>query len=253
VKLLRETWIVFERYFGKSLSSLPYMGVSLAQPVLYLVLFAPLLKSVAAVPGFPGGGAYNVFVPGLLVQLGLFSATSGGWGLIAEVKAGVIERLRVTPASRAALLLGRTLRDIAMLLLQASLIVVAAVPFGLTLRLPGVLLAFVLMALIALLMASVSHAAALLLRDENTFGAIVFSATLPLLLLSGVLLPMSLAPVWLQDVSAFNPLLYAVDAQRSLFANQVANATVLKGFVAIGSLALLSLVAAARAFGRAAA
>lgn len=253
MKLLRETWIVFERYFGKSLSSLPYMGVSLAQPVLYLVLFAPLLKSVAAVPGFPGGGAYNVFVPGLLVQLGLFSATSGGWGLIAEVKAGVIERLRVTPASRAALLLGRTLRDIAMLLLQASLIVVAAVPFGLTLRLPGVLLAFVLMALIALLMASVSHAAALLLRDENTFGAIVFSATLPLLLLSGVLLPMSLAPVWLQDVSAFNPLLYAVDAQRSLFANQVANATVLKGFVAIGSLALLSLVAAARAFGRAAA
>jgi ABC-2 type transport system permease protein len=253
MKLLRETWIVFERYFGKSLSSLPYMGVSLAQPVLYLVLFAPLLKSVAAVPGFPRGGAYNVFVPGLLVQLGLFSATSGGWGLIAEVKAGVIERLRVTPASRAALLLGRTLRDIAMLVLQALLIVVAAVPFGLTLRLPGVLLAFVLMALIALLMASVSHAAALLLRDENTFGAIVFSATLPLLLLSGVLLPMSLAPVWLQDVSAFNPLLYAVDAQRSLFANQVANAAVLKGFVAVGGLALLSLVAAARAFGRAAA
>src|SRR5262245_5129450 len=100
--LLRDTWTVFRRYFGKSLSSLPYMGVSLAQPILYLVLFAPLLKSVASVPGFPGGGAYNVFVPGLLVQLGLFSATSGGWGLIAEVKAGVIERMRVTPASRLA-------------------------------------------------------------------------------------------------------------------------------------------------------
>lgn len=251
MNLALDTWIIFRRYMGKSLSSLPYMGVSLAQPVLYLLLFAPLLKSVASVPGFPGGGAYNVFVPGLLVQLGLFSATSGGWGLIAEVRAGVIERMRVTPTSRLGLLLGRTLRDVVMLMMQAALIVVAAVPLGLSLRLPGVVLAFGLMALIALLMASVSHVAALLLRDENTFGAIVFSATLPLLLLSGVLLPMSLAPAWLQDVSAFNPLLYAVEAQRSLFANDVADVSVLKGYSAVGVLALVAVIAAARSFGRA--
>ncbi|HEV2216853.1 MAG TPA: ABC transporter permease [Candidatus Dormibacteraeota bacterium] len=248
---LTDTWLVFQRYMGKSLSSLLYMGVSLAQPALYLVLFAPLLKSVAGVPGFPQGGAYNVFVPGLLVQLGLFGATSGGWALIAELRAGVIERLRVTPASRLALLLGRTLRDIVMLLLQAAIIVVASVPFGLALRLPGVLFAFVLMALIALLMATLSLAIALVLRDENTFGAIVFSSSLPLLLLSGVLLPMSLAPQWLQDVAAFNPLLYAVEAQRALFANQVVDPTVVRGFVAVGLLALGAVVVATRSFGRA--
>src|SRR5215469_13056743 len=130
---LSDTWTVFRRYFAKSVSSIPYMGVSLAQPVVYLVLFAPLLKSVASVPGFPGGGAYNVFVPGLLVQLSLFGVTSGGWGLIAEVRAGIIERMRVTPVSRVSLLLGRTLRDVVMLLMQAMLIVVAALPFGLSL------------------------------------------------------------------------------------------------------------------------
>jgi len=249
--LLSDTWLVFWRYMVKSLSSLPYMGVSLAQPVLYLVLFAPLLKSVAGVPGFPSGGAYNVFVPGLLVQLGLFGATSGGWGLIAEVNAGVIERMRVTPASRLALFLGRTVRDIVMLLLQAAVIVVASVPFGLELRVPGVVLAFVLMALIALLMASTSLAVALVLRDENTFGAIVFGSSLPLLLLSGVLLPMSLAPVWLQDVSAFNPLLYAVQAERALFANQVTDPSVVRGFAAVGLLAVVAVVSATRSFGRA--
>src|SRR5215469_4524436 len=248
---LSDTWTVFRRYFAKSVSSIPYMGVSLAQPLLYLVLFAPLLKSVTAVPGFPGGGAYNVFVPGLLVQLGLFSATSGGWSLIAELRAGIIERMRVTPASRTALLLGRTLRDIAMLVMQAGLIVGAAVPFGLSLRLPGVLLAFGLMAAIALLMASVSYAVALRLKDENTFGAIVFSATLPLMLLSGVLLPISLAPGWLQTVAKANPLLYAVEAQRALFANHVADATVIKGFLAVGILALAASWASARSFGRA--
>jgi ABC-2 type transport system permease protein len=251
MNFLADTWNLFRRYFAKSLGSLPYMGVSLAQPLLYLILFAPLLKSISSVPGFPGGGAYNVFVPGLLVQLGLFSATSGGWSLIAEVKAGIVERMRVTPVSRPALLLGRTLRDIVMLVLQAGVIVVGSIPLGLTLRLPGVLLAFVLMALIAMLMASISYAAALLLRDENTFGAIVFSATLPLLLLSGVLLPMSLAPAWLQDVSAFNPLLYAVEAQRALFANQLSDVNVWKGFVAIGGLAAITSVMASRSFGRA--
>ena len=251
MKVFADALIVFRRYAAKSLSSVAFMGVSLAQPVLYLVLFAPMLKSVATVPGFPGGGAYNVFVPGLLVQLGLFSATSVGWGLIVEVRVGVIERMRVTPVSRTALLLGRTFRDIAILILQATVIVVASIPFGLVVRLPGVLLAFALMALIALLMASVSYAVALMLPDENTFGAIVFSASLPLLLLSGVLLPMSLAPVWLQDVSAFNPLLYAVEAQRSLFANQIGDASVLKGFLAVGGLAIVALIAAARSFGRA--
>jgi ABC-2 type transport system permease protein len=251
MKAGRDTWIVFRRYFGHTLTNPLYMGVSLAQPVVYLVLFAPLLKSVANVPGFPGGGAYNVFVPGLLVQLGLFSATSGGWGLIAELRAGITERMRVTPASRTSLFLGRTLRDVAMLVLQAALIVVAALPFGLALHLPGVLLAFVLMAVIALLMASVSYAVALWLRDENTFGAIVFSATFPLMLLSGVLLPISLAPTWLQTVADFNPLLYAVEAQRALFANHIADVSVVKGFVAVGVLAVVSVVAAARSYGRA--
>lgn len=118
-------------------------------------------------------------------------------GLIAGLKAGITERMRVTPASRMALLLGRPLRDVAMLILQATLIVVAAPPFGLTLHLPGVLLAFVLMAVIALLMASISYAAALRLRDEGTFGAIVFSATLP------VMLPISLAPAWQEAVTDF--------------------------------------------------
>src|SRR6266487_3198085 len=124
MKLVRDTWIVFRRYFGKSLSSLPYMGVSLAQPVLYLVLFAPLLKSVAQVPGFPGGGAYNVFVPGLLVQLGMFGAAGVGFGLIAELRAGVIERLRVTPISRLAMLLGRALRDALILVVQSLMLIV---------------------------------------------------------------------------------------------------------------------------------
>src|ERR1700738_2517918 len=112
MKLARDTWLVFGRYFGLFIHNPAWVVIGVVQPLLYLILFAPLLNSIAKTPGFPTGGAYNVFVPGLLVQLGLFGASGVGFGLIAELRMGVIERLRVTPVSRFALLLGRTLRDI---------------------------------------------------------------------------------------------------------------------------------------------
>ncbi len=109
MKLLRDTWLVFGRYLGLLLRNPAWVAIGVIQPVLYLVLFAPFLKSIASTRGFPPGGAYNVFVPGLLIQLGLFGAAGVGFSLIAELRYGVIERLRVTPVSRLALLLGRAL------------------------------------------------------------------------------------------------------------------------------------------------
>ncbi|MGH7759478.1 MAG: ABC transporter permease, partial [Candidatus Dormibacteria bacterium] len=117
MKLWRDTLLVFRRYFGIFIHNPAWVAVGVLQPVLYLLLFAPLLKSVAQVPGFPHGGAYNVFVPGLLIQLGLFGASGVGFSLIAELRLGVVERLRVTPVSRVAMLLGRALRDMLVLLI----------------------------------------------------------------------------------------------------------------------------------------
>ena len=104
MKLLRDTWLVFGRYFGIFIHNPVWVALGVLQPVLYLLLFAPLLKPIAAMRGFPPGGAYNVFVPGLLVQLGMFGAAGVGFSLISELRMGVIERLRVTPVSRVALL-----------------------------------------------------------------------------------------------------------------------------------------------------
>ena len=51
--------------------------IGVVQPVFYLILFAPLLEGISRAPGFPQGGAYNVFVPGQLIMLGLFGASAG--------------------------------------------------------------------------------------------------------------------------------------------------------------------------------
>jgi ABC-2 type transport system permease protein len=251
LKNLQDLWLVFRRYLVKALTSPIFMLVTLSQPVLYVVLFAPLLKSVAELRGFPPGGAYNVFIPGLLVQLSLFATTSAGWSLIAELKAGVTERLRVTPASRVALLLGRALASVVTLILQAIAIIVVSLPFGLRVQPLDVALVLLLIGLIGLMMASASYAIALVIRNADTFGGIAFSITLPLLLLSGVLLPMSLAPKWLQAIAALNPLSYAVDAARAVFNSHLADASVVKGFVVISVLAAVALAAAVRSFSRA--
>src|SRR6266704_2610844 len=123
----------------------------LLRPVLYLVLFAPLLNPIATMRGFPPGGAYNVFVPGLLVQLGMFGAAGVGFSLISELRMGVIERLRVTPVSRVALLFGRALRDMFSIVLQSLILILIALPFGLSIHPFGVVVVLLLIGLIGLL------------------------------------------------------------------------------------------------------
>jgi ABC-2 type transport system permease protein len=251
MRTLRDIWLVFGRYLGQTLRNPAWIAIGLSQPILYLVLFAPLLKSVAQVPGFPGGGAYNVFVPGLLVQLGMFGAAGVGFGLIAELRAGVIERLRVTPISRLAMLLGRALRDALILVVQSLLLIVLSLPFGLSIHPVGVVVMLALVALIGLLVASVSYAVALWVKSEDAYAPIVFTAALPLLLLSGVLLPMSLAPAWLRAIAAVNPLAYAVDASRAIFNDHLTDVSVTRGVAIIAVLALGAVVLAARSFARA--
>ncbi len=251
MKILRDTWLVFGRYLGLFLRNPVWVVIGVVQPLLYLLLFAPLLKSIAAMPGFPPGGAYNVFVPGLLIQLGLFGASGVGFSLIAELRFGVVERLRVTPVSRLALLLGRALRDILTLLIQSLLLVLVALPFGLHIHPVGLLVMLGLLALIGLLFASVSYALALWLKSEDAFAPLLFTATLPLLLLSGVLLPLNLAPGWLCAIANANPLAYAVDAARALFNNHPGDPSVVKGVLIMAVLAVAAVVIAARSFGRA--
>ena len=167
MKLLRDVWLVFGRYFWIFIHNPAWVVIGVLQPVLYLVLFAPLLKLIQSAPGFPRGGAYNVFVPGLLVQLGLFGAAGVGFSLIAELRMGVIERLRVTPVSRVALLLGRALRDVLSILIQSLILILISLPFGLSINVIGVVVVLALIALIGLLTASVAYAVALWTRSES--------------------------------------------------------------------------------------
>ena len=249
--VLRDTWLVFGRYWWLFLRNPVWVIIGIVQPVFYLILFAPLLEGISRSPGFPPGGAYNVFVPGLLIQLGLFGASGVGFGLIAELRSGVIERMRVTPVSRFALLFGRTARDILIMVIQALILILLSLPFGLNIHPLGILLMLGLLALLGLMMTPVSYALALATGNEDSFAPLIFTASLPLLLLSGVLLPLSFAPDWLRVIAAANPLAYAVDASRAIFNDRLTDPAIGVSVAIMAVLSALAVSWAARAFGRA--
>ena len=241
---LADTAVIFRRAMRLSLRNPVWVIIGLFQPILYLALFGPLLVRLGHLPGFPRGSSWRVFVPGLLVQLGIFGAAFVGFGLIEEMRSGVIERMRVTPASRTALLAGRVLRDVVVLVVQGTVLVCAAVAFGLRAPAAELVLGVVLVAILGAAFSSASYAAALLLKTEDSMASVLNSIAVPLLLLSGILLPMTLAPEWLRTVSDVNPVKHVVDAVRSVFLGHVATAT-----VGWGLLATIALVVAGMAFG----
>jgi ABC-2 type transport system permease protein len=248
MKFLRDTWLVFQRQMQLMLRNPVWLIVGIIQPLFYLLLFAPLLKPALGVSS--NAEAYKLFVPGLLVLLAMFGSLFTGFGLIAELRAGVIERSRVTPVSRFALLVGRSLRDVVSLLFQALLIVLIAVAFGLKVHPLDVLAAFGLMAVVSLMLSAFSYAISLKLRSEDALAPLLNTISQPLLLTAGILLPLTFAPKWLKTVADWNPFSWAVDGVRALFDGHPGADSVWQAAVVIGGLTVVTVIWASRAFAK---
>ena len=214
MRFFREMFIVFRRQLRIALRNPAWVIIGLVQPLLYLALFGPLLEPLAGT--FGADNAYALFVPGLLVQLGLFGALFAGFGLVAEWRAGVIEAERVTPASRTALLFGRVLLNAVQLLVQAVVLVLLGFAFGLRASVPGIVFGIVLTVLLGAACACAYNAIGLLSKSEDVLAPVLNSISLPVLLLSGILLPIT-RPDWLKGLADVVPTKHVVDAIRTVF------------------------------------
>ena len=224
---LRETFVVFRRQLRMNLRNPAWVIIGALQPVLYLLLFGPLLKPL--VSQFGATNAYTFFVPGMLVQLGIFGAFFAGFSLIGEWREGVIEAERVTPASRTALLIGRLYRDLLQLLVQAMILIALGFALGMRATPAGIALGTLLTLLIGGACAAASNALALTTKSEDVMAPVINMVMMPVLLLSGILLPMTIGPAWLEKASDFMPIRHVVDAVRSSFGGDFASSGLLWG------------------------
>lgn len=212
--LLNQTSAVFIRSIWNTLRNPILAAIGIAQPILYLFLFGPLLSGISGLGGAKSVDSYDVFVPALLIQLSLFGGAFVGISLITEYRLGVLERLLSTPISRFALLCGRVLRDALILVVEGALLAAASLILGFRNSLIHVLICLALVALIGVAISAMSYYLALSTKSEDALSGIFNAILLPTVLLAGIMLPMTLAPRWLQIVSYFNPVTYVVDAAR---------------------------------------
>jgi ABC-2 type transport system permease protein len=250
VKLATDIRLLAWRRSLQLLRNPVWLFVSLTVPLLYLALFTPLLKDLPAAPGL-GGDVLDEFLPGILALLAFTSGTNAGFSTLFELQAGVIERFRVTPASRLALLLGPLVSGMLSMFVFDLVLLVVGIAFGFHVHLGGLLVLAVLLALFYLTMAAFSIAVALLTKEITGFAAVVNGINLPLLLLAGVLLPISLGPGWMGVLAHFNPLYYLVVASRALAIEQLSGSAVWQAFAVLTPLCAVSLAWATRVYRRA--
>jgi ABC-2 type transport system permease protein len=251
VKVLRDTWLIFQRHMLLMVRSPLWIFLGIAQPVVYLILFAPLLKPALQSLGATSMiDAYRVYVPGMLVALAIGGGLYVGFGLLGDLGNGVIERSRVTTISRVALLLGRALRDVVTVVVQSILITLLAVPFGIITNIGNILLGYAILALISLAAASISYGIAIKVNNPNVLGQVINNLAQPLMLLSGTLLPLALAPLWLRTVADYNPFNWAATGMRALYAGHPGDTHVWGSLVICGALVVASVAWSASLFAR---
>ncbi|MBK7820180.1 MAG: ABC transporter permease [Tessaracoccus sp.] len=246
--VVRDTWHILTREL-RPVARDPFTLIfSLVQPLVFLGLFAPLLVGQS---GMPVGETLRWFVPGVIVMIVLFGTGAVGSNLQYEMMTGSHERTLVAPLSRSSLLIGRALKEIVPIMAQALLIVSISAIFGFRFHAAGLLIGLVLLAVFSVGLGSLSYALALATKDrEWLFWGVQQTLIFPLLILSGMLLPLDEGPAWMRAVSAVNPVNWVVQAERALIAGDFTNPTVLWGWVAAVAVAVLGLAVGIRGMRR---
>jgi ABC-2 type transport system permease protein len=228
-----------------------FVGMALVQPVIWLLLFGALFKSVTEIPGFTTAASYlDYLVPGVLVMTALFGCGWSGMSIIEDLDRSIIDRFLVTPVHRSAIIVGLTAYELVAFGIQAAII--GGLAWLLGARFEGGLLGFGALTLCAMLVgasvASFSCAMALILRQRESVIGINTLMTLPLTFLSAAFMPLRLVPDWIASVARFNPVNWAVEAGREALGASPDWAFVAPRIVGLAILTMLSLGWATRAF-----
>jgi ABC-2 type transport system permease protein len=248
MKLARDTWLIFQYEVVLLVTSPVNVAITLIQPITYLLIFTPFLKSVMHAPSY--GTAYAIYVPSLFAAMGVFSGMFAGFTLLAAIHQGVITRCRVTPVSRVSLLLGRVGMYVLLVAFQGIVVTVVAVAFGLRVNPGDFLYALLLLSLMVVLSVSLGYDLALLVPRENALGNLINSLAQPLSLLAGCLIPLSVAPLWVQRVADWNPFAWGTNGMRTILQGRIGAAVIWEAPLIMALVALVTVVWSSRLFSR---
>lgn len=216
MSFLSDSFHLFVRWMKKLVRNPILIFFSLFQPVIFLVLFTQLFSKFGALLG-PGVN-YTVFATaGIVLQNAFSSAFQSGTAVVDDIRSGFLTKLLATPVSRSAILFGRILSDIFRVVVQTIIILVLAYGLGVFPETGylGYIFVIVTVAAFGLAWSGISLALGLKTKSAETVFGIAGFLTFPLLFMSTALVGTSAMPAWMQNVSNFNPISFAVNALRN--------------------------------------
>lgn len=215
-RAMTHSWYMTRREL-RNLARQPWwIAITLAQPIVWLLLYGALFKSIVQIPGFAADSYIDFLTPGIVVMTAFFSAGWSGMGMIEDLNRGVVDRFLVTPVARVALIAGRVIQGAVVAVIQSAIIIGLGFVLGAEFRggIAGLLVLVLGAVLVGTGVGALSNALALLLRKEESVIAASNFVLLPLTFLSTVFMQQSLVPGWIQTAARFNPVDWAVSAGR---------------------------------------
>ena len=208
---------VFKRWSMNTLRESWGVGVSLLQPIVWILLFGQVFKSIGTIPGFGEGSYITFLVPGVLMMTVLFSGAWAGTGYVEDIDSGVMNHVLTAPVSRSALVAGQLANQLAVSAVQSAIVLLIGFLGGARFHggALGVVLALVAATLLAATFCSFSSAIALITRSQLALIGISQMIVLPATFLSTAMMAPDLMPSWVRTVSRYNPVSWAVDVGRS--------------------------------------
>ncbi len=248
---ISQTLYMTQRH-SRALVRQPYfLAITLTQPIIWLLLFGALFRSVTEIPGFAAGGSYlDYLMPGVVVMTALFSSGWSGMGIIEDMDRGLMDRFLVAPMHRSALIGGRVAYEAISLVLQS--LIIGGLAFLLGARFGGGPLGFAVLVLSAVLLgaafSALSDASALVLRQRESVIGLNSFLVLPLTFLSAAFLPLALVPDWIATLARINPVNWAVEAGRAALLADADWSFIVPRLVGLAVVAVACLALATRAF-----
>jgi ABC-2 type transport system permease protein len=215
-ELVRHSLTMTDRDIRRLIRQPWWIMVSLIQPVVWLLLFGPLFKNIADIPGFNAPSYIQFLTPGVIIMTAFFSGGWNGMATIDDVNRGVVDRLLVSPLRRSAFFIGHVIQTSVTIIIQVTIIVLLAYALGAHYShgLLGVLVMFAAAILLGGALNAFSNGLALIFRREETLIATLNIFMLPLTFLSTAFMQKSMIPHWIQVAARYNPLNWAVVASR---------------------------------------
>jgi len=225
---------IFGRWIKKTLRRPQFLFFSLVQPIVWFVLFTQAFQSIAnirqAIPGtnpiqyitfesLTGTSSYiQFFTAAVIIQTVISSAMQSGIGMVTDLESGYMDKMRVAPIHRSAILMGKVLSDGVRIVIQTAVIMALGFALGVPIAtgVAGLLFLFAIALTFGVAWSGISTFIGLATKNSEATLMISILTTFPLLFLSTAMMPKALLPSWVQTVATYNPMSYIADALHGL-------------------------------------